>query len=547
MNNDTKNKFFSQGFLFFSPVNSDFKLILDVATDLLDNHPEILCLIKKDQDKVSKEKKRLRILDRQFEENKTKTLIPEEQFNKILENVDQEELILKTGRKRMPPIIVFLFFIFRGYYGNFTKKQNFDFIKESITIQNWLSQYGITKLPGETTILENVNMISSETYEKILTLQCEMIKEEGFDDFNKAFIDSTSVAGNTSYPTDITILYKLLFRSTYNAIKLSQIFNYPITKNCFEGWLKKMKKCIFLIAMDKLKAKKKKRVCKKLFAIAAKLQNRLTVKLSEREIESQQIFGQMRPSHRFRLEAIFSGIKTDLEESKRVLDYAYKSIIAGKKYKSKEKLLSISDPNVAFIKKGSLRTAVIGYKPQVVRSGNGIITAVLFPEGNTSDASELIPVLEQSIERTGIVPEMLSTDDGYPSAENLEKLQKIGVKTNSFNGVKGRKLTSEEDWESTAYQIARSERSMIEGLFSTLKTVQGFGKLSRRGLENGRSEILEKVLAHNFYRIGILRKRSQEEIRLKDVKIKKDKKTIIQSVYRVTIDPERLKREKVAA
>ncbi len=239
MNNDTKNKFFSQGFLFFSPVNSDFKLILDVATDLLDNHPEILCLIKKDQDKVSKEKKRLRILDRQFEENKTKTLIPEEQFNKILENVDQEELILKTGRKRMPPIIVFLFFIFRGYYGNFTKKQNFDFIKESITIQNWLSQYGITKLPGETTILENVNMISSETYEKILTLQCEMIKEEGFDDFNKAFIDSTSVAGNTSYPTDITILYKLLFRSTYNAIKLSQIFNYPITKNCFEGWLKK--------------------------------------------------------------------------------------------------------------------------------------------------------------------------------------------------------------------------------------------------------------------------------------------------------------------
>ncbi len=45
MNNDTKNDFFSQGFLFLSPVNSDFKLILDVATDLLNNHLEILCLI----------------------------------------------------------------------------------------------------------------------------------------------------------------------------------------------------------------------------------------------------------------------------------------------------------------------------------------------------------------------------------------------------------------------------------------------------------------------------------------------------------------------
>ena len=93
----------------------------------------------------------------------------------------------------MAPIIVFLFFIFRGYYGNFTQKQNFDFIKESITIQNWLAQNGVTKLPGATTILENVNKISSETYEKILTLQCEMIKVEGFDDFNKAFILKNAV------------------------------------------------------------------------------------------------------------------------------------------------------------------------------------------------------------------------------------------------------------------------------------------------------------------------------------------------------------------
>ena len=133
------------------------------------------------------------------------------------------------------------------------------------------------------------------------------------------------------------------------------------------------------------------------------------------------------------------------------------------------------------------------------------------------------------------------------SRENLKWQQEIGVETNSYNGVKGRKLTSEEDWESTVYQIARAERSMIEGLFSTLKTVQGFGKLSRRGLENGKSEILEKILVQNFYRLGILRKRREEEIRLKNIKIKKEKKTIIQSVYRITIEPERLKVEKEAA
>ena len=547
MNNDTKNDFLKQGFFFLPTINSDFQFILDVATDLLKENPQVLCWIKEDQDKFSKEEKRLRILDKQFKEDLTKPLFLEKRIDKVIDTTGKEEIVLKTGRPRMAPIIVFLFFIFRGYYGNFTQKQNFDFIKESITIQNWLAQNGVTKLPGATTILENVNKISSETYEKILTLQCEMIKVEGFDDFNKAFIDSTSVAGNTAYPTDITMLYKLLFRSTFNAIKLSQLFDYPITEKYFDGWFKEMKKCIFSIAMGKLKPKKKKKVCKKLFALAEKIQNRLSAKLAEREMEAQKTFVLIKPSHRFRLEAILKTVKTDLEDSKRVLEYAYKSILEGKKYKSTEKILSISDANVGFIKKGSLRTAVIGYKPQVVRSGSGIITAILFPEGNTSDAAELRPVLEQSIKRTGIVPEMLSTDDGYPSEENLEWLQEVGVETNSFNGAKGRKLTSEEDWESTAYQIARAERSMIEGLFSTLKTVQGFGKLSRRGLENGKSELLEKVLAQNFYRIGILRKRREEEIQTKNIKIKKEEEVTIQSVYRVTIKPKQRKDLKIVA
>ena len=547
MNNDTKNDYLKQGFLFLPTINSDFQFILNVATDLLKENPQILCRIKKDQDKFSKEEKRKRILNKQFKENQTEPLIPEKRIDKVIGSINKEEIVLETGRPRMAPIIVFLFFIFRGYYGSFTKKQNFDFIKESITIQNWLSQYGVMKLPGATTILENVNMISSETYEKILTLQCKMIKAEGFDDFSKAFIDSTSVAANTAYPTDITILYKLLFRSTFNAIKLSQLFDNPITENCFEGWFKEMKSCIFSIAMGKLKPKKKKKVCKNLFALAGKIQNRLSIKLAEREIESQKTFSLISPSYRYKLEAILEAVKTDLEDSKQVLEYAYKSILEGKKYKSTEKILSVSDANVGFIKKGSLRTAVIGYKPQVVRSGSGIITAILFPEGNTSDASELRPVLEQAIERTGVVPKMLSGDDGYTSEENLEWLQEIGVEINSFNGVKGRKLTSEEDWESTAYQIARAERSMIEGLFSTLKTVQGFGKLSRRGLENGKSELLEKVLVQNFYRTGILRKRREEETRSKTIKIKKEEKVIIQSVYRVTIKPKQRKALKIVA
>ena len=60
MNNDTKNDFLKQGFFFLPTINSDFQFILDVATDLLKENPQILHWIKKDRDKFSKEETRLK-------------------------------------------------------------------------------------------------------------------------------------------------------------------------------------------------------------------------------------------------------------------------------------------------------------------------------------------------------------------------------------------------------------------------------------------------------------------------------------------------------
>ncbi len=544
MNNDTKNNFLKQGFFFPSTVSSRFQFILDVANDLVEKKPQILNWIREDQDKVSKEKKQQRIQDRHFKENQTKSLIPEEQLNEIIESVGEEEPTLKTGRSRMKPEVVFLFFIFRGYFGSFTKQQNLDLLKESITIRNWLVQHGVDELPGATTILENVNMISNETREKILTLQCEIVSDDNLDDFNESYIDSTSVAGNTAYPTDITILFKLLWRCFVNFTKICKMFSAPISEGYFEGWFNQMKGCIFSLIMGKLKTKQKKKVCKKLLKLAGNLQNRLSKIIENKDVELQLSFAKIEPARRKKLEIIWAEIKTDLEDALRVLGYAYKSLIEEKKYKSTEKILSISDETVAYIIKGSLRSAVIGYKPQVVRSGNGIITAILFPHGNTSDMKELIPVLKQAFRRTGVISKTVSTDDGYSWDWNQKWLKRINVETISFNGVKGRNLISTEDWESEAYKVARNERSSIEGLFSTMKLVQDFGKLSRRGLENGHAEVLEKVIVQNFYRIGVLRKRREESEQRKEDK----RKIIIQtSSCRVEMMPRRQKEEKVAA
>ncbi len=55
-NNDTKNEFLKQQFLIIPEAKTFFNDILNIATELVKLHPEILHWIKNDQDKFAKEK-----------------------------------------------------------------------------------------------------------------------------------------------------------------------------------------------------------------------------------------------------------------------------------------------------------------------------------------------------------------------------------------------------------------------------------------------------------------------------------------------------------
>jgi len=432
--------------------------------------------------------------------------------------LDIDKIELKTGRNRMQPMIVFLFFLFRGYHGNFCKRKTIDIICDSITIQSWLSKYGINKLPGATTILENVNMVSNETREKILTAQCEMVLDEGFDDFTTTIVDSTAVAANTAYPTDVAMLHKHLKRAhrTLEAIS-EKIIKTPISNVYFNKWFKELNHLVFKLVMNKVKGKKKKKECRNLLKTALKIQNRLLKQYEKLKPEFDRILAEIPPSQAIRIEKKWKDIKGNVETSRYIAEYTEGSIIHKKKYKAADKILSISDSNATFIKKGTMRHCVVGYKPQLARSGNGFITAMQVEEGNTSDKKALIPLLKQDFRRTGVISKIVSTDDGYSWKYNMKWLKRIGSKVISMNGINGRRLISDEDWESELYKLARAERSVVEGLISTLKLVLDFGQLSRRGTENARAEMLEKVIVQNFRRLAALRYR----------KIEKDKKNTL--------------------
>tara|TARA_B100000678_G_C18081069_1_gene450731 strand:- start:16 stop:822 length:807 start_codon:yes stop_codon:yes gene_type:complete len=212
----------------------------------------------------------------------------------------------------------------------------------------------------------------------------------------------------------------------------------------------------------------------------------------------------MKPSEKERLDTLVKKIKTDVDMLKTVRSYCHARIIDEMTIPSKDKIMSISDNDAAYIQKGD-REAVVGYKPQLIRSKNGFISSLTVPKGNAADSAQFGPAIHKSIAQTGIIPTCVSGDDGYVNTAERNALLEIGVSVVSFSGSKGKKLLSEEEWDSDIYIETRNNRSAVESLMYTIKHNFNFDRVVRRGHENVTAELLEKAIAYNFCRLFQIR------------------------------------------
>ncbi len=496
------------GNLFLPAPDTDFRDFLQEAEELARFAPEIIPAIERDLDIRAKEKKRLRQEDRKFYASQTCKLPG---INVEERNLLAEELNLAVGRPRMPAYAVYVFLMIRGFLGSLTSKESCRFLRESMSLYVFLSDRGL-KMPGWTTIFENVNLVSHATRELILDKQIEFVLEEGLDDFTKLTIDSTSVKANSSWPTDAKILTGLLARANRLGQKLHVFGLKDFSKGWVPRWLDEMDKLAFQICLVAGKAKsrgKLKKHYRHLLNRGRKAVESLECELCR--VEQELSLETYSPSQRIILQRVLERIRCDLSDSRRVLAYAHDRVFLGQTLPSTEKILSLSDGSAAFIKKGS-RVPVIGYKPQLVRSANGFVTSLIVPEGNVSDAIEFVPAVADSIRRTGVVAEMVSSDDGYASTDGRDQLLDMGITDVSISGAKGKKLTDPEEWNSEAYREARRYRSAVESLMFTIKDGFEFGELGRRGIGAVRDELLEKVLAYNCCRITLLKRRRKEKL-----------------------------------
>ena len=415
-----------------------------------------------------------------------------------------EPLRLGVGRPRTAAYVIYLFLVGRGYFGGFKTSEATTLMLESVTLRGFLANQQTT-LPGRSTLTELVNAVTVATREEILDAQIHAVLDDGWDDFSLLLQDSTAVEANTLWPSDsrrMVDLAKRLWR------RLNQVHRVGLP--CAESsrlpvLLHHMATLDRQINLETL-CRERKRTRRRLYR---KLLVKAEVAVTLLAAGTEWVAGMLPslvapPSVGAQAARVIDGLRTDVVNLRKVIANCQARIVHKEKVAAQDKVLSVSDSDAGFIVKGE-RDPVVGYKPQLARSRQGFVTGLLVPQGNASDARQLVPMFDAVVQRTGVVPQTASVDDGYASLANRTALKSRGVRVVSISGSKGSRITPPEEWVREDYETARDDRSAVESLMFTIKDGFDFGRVARRGLRRVHEELLEKVLAYNFCRMALLR------------------------------------------
>jgi IS5 family transposase len=494
--------------LFLIPLDTELYRFLFQAHRIVQFQPAILDRIEADLDAYGLKKKLLREADRRFLEGQTPDLF---KLKIELRQIDPAKMHLETGRPRLESYLVYLALLLRGRLGGCKDQDARLLLEESTTLHWWLENLELS-LPPASTLSDNLNAVSNDTRDFIHKAQLRYIVAEKLDDLSSLCLDSTAISANSERPTDSGLITHLVERICRRGGKLDR-FDLP---NFNPSGLQELQQDIHRrhreIGFSTGKAKNQGKLKKLYYRLLRRA--RRVCKRFERELgavtKALSSRKDLPPSQRLTAQQVIELISADLKAIGQVAEACERRIFEQEKVPSSQKVISLSDPDAAFIVKGGWNT-VIGYRPQLGRSRQGFVSALIVPEGNAADSGQLVDVVLDHWGRSEVLPRVVSSDDGYCDAKAREDLLQTGVEVVSISGAKGKKITGAEEWNRPDYRAARGNRSAVESLMFTLKDGYEFGQLLRRQIDNVRAELMEKILAYNIEQMIRVRERQDRE------------------------------------
>jgi len=183
------------------------------------------------------------------------------------------------------------------------------------------------------------------------------------------------------------------------------------------------------------------------------------------------------------------------------IDLVRRRLIEGETIPHSEKIFSLFEPHTELVKKGKSRPPVeFGHRLLIATARGGFIIDYKVMEGG-SESNEIVPLAERLITRFGVGSiGSLSTDEGFSSAENSERLEELA--DHVIMPKKGRGTKSDREREqSPTWKRLKDRHSAVESDINALEH-HSLDRCPDKGIDGFKRYAGYGVLAYNLHKIG---------------------------------------------
>ena len=340
--------------------------------------------------------------------------------------------------------------------------------------------------PSSSCLQSTIRSIKPETIENVYTLLSRKWHKKGSLKLNKIRIDSTVVNSNITPPSDSQLLndgVRVLSRH------LAKSQSKTGVKIRFTDQRKTSKSLAFSIFNAKNAVKET--IYPKLLGVV-----KTVLKQVDRALEAvksggnstQQTQQWIRDVEHFRALTL------------RVIDQTQRRVIDKEKVPASEKIVSIFEEHTDIIIKG-FRDVQYGHKVNLSTEENGFITHFSIENGNPGDKELFLPVLAAHEKHYNHLPSSTVCDGGYASKKNVTDGRAMGLKHVVFHKRVG---ISYQDMgvKIKTFKKLRNFRAGVEGNISELKRAFGASKAKWKGLDGFKAFVWSSVLCYNLVRMA---------------------------------------------
>ena len=188
----------------------------------------------------------------------------------------------------------------------------------------------------------------------------------------------------------------------------------------------------------------------------------------------------------------------------RVLKQTKARVLEGNHHYA-NKLYSVFEVHTEGIRKGKLsKPTEFGKLVKIQEAENQIITDYEVFAQRPADQELLIPAIEKHHEIFGRAPQLVASDAGFFSLENVRQAKELGVKRVAVPNRKGRDQARSKEQKQRWFRRAQRWRVGCEGRISVLKRRHGLRRCRYRGIDGMERWVGWAVIADNLIHIGKL-------------------------------------------